>query len=59
MRLIYQLPQYIKDYLVTWNCTHLANGENIKKLVAINKSLNIHTPIICTPEWLAEETKSE
>ena len=40
------------DYLVTWNCTHIANGEIIKKLIAINKSFDIHTPIICTPEEL-------
>lgn len=42
------------DYLVTWNCTHLANGEVIKKLMRINESLGIHTPIICTPEELME-----
>ena len=24
------------DYLVTWNCAHLANGEIIKKLMQIN-----------------------
>ncbi len=42
------------DYLVTWNCTHLANGAVIKKLVMINNSLGIHTPIICTPEELME-----
>ncbi len=42
------------DYLVTWNCTHLANGEVIKKLIKINESLGIHTPIICTPEELME-----
>ncbi|MBI2471872.1 MAG: type II toxin-antitoxin system VapC family toxin [Planctomycetes bacterium] len=43
------------DYLVTWNCAHLANGEVIKKLMKINESFNIHTPIICTPEELMEE----
>ncbi|MBC8522178.1 MAG: type II toxin-antitoxin system VapC family toxin [Methanomicrobia archaeon] len=43
------------DYLVTWNCTHLANGEVIKKLMKINESFIIHTPIICTPEELMEE----
>lgn len=42
------------DYLVTWNCTHLCNGEIIKKLAKINKQLEIHTPIICTPEQLME-----
>jgi predicted nucleic acid-binding protein len=42
------------DYLVTWNCTHLANGEVIKELMKINESFGIHTPIICTPEELME-----
>ncbi|MCL0065805.1 type II toxin-antitoxin system VapC family toxin [Dehalococcoidia bacterium] len=42
------------DYLVTWNCAHLANGEVIKKLMKINESFGIHTPIICTPEELME-----
>ena len=45
---------YNIDYLVTWNCTHLANGEIIKKLIRLNESFGIHTPIICTPEELME-----
>ncbi|MBS3907146.1 MAG: type II toxin-antitoxin system VapC family toxin [Syntrophaceae bacterium] len=32
------------DYLVTWNCTHLANGEVIRKLMKINESFGVHTP---------------
>jgi predicted nucleic acid-binding protein len=42
------------DYLVTWNCSHLANGAIIKKLVTLNKTYGVHTPIICTPEELME-----
>ena len=42
------------DYLVTWNCAHLANGEVIKRLMKVNGSYNIHTPIICTPQELME-----
>lgn len=42
------------DYLVTWNCGHLANGEVIRKITRINDSLGIHTPVICTPEELLE-----
>lgn len=42
------------DYLVTWNCAHLANGEIIKKLMKINESFGFYTPIICTPEELME-----
>ncbi len=40
------------DYLVTWNCTHICNGEIIKKLIKLNKQLDVHMPIICTPEQL-------
>ena len=40
------------DYLVTWNCTHLANAQIIKQLIKINNRHNIKTPIICTPEEL-------
>jgi predicted nucleic acid-binding protein len=40
------------DYLVSWNCAHIANAEVIKKLTAINKKLGIHIPVICTPEFL-------
>ena len=40
------------DYLVTWNCVHLANGEIIKKLLKINERLKIKTPVVCTPEEL-------
>lgn len=40
------------DYLVTWNCAHIANGEVIRKLIRINTELGISTPIIVTPDEL-------
>ncbi len=42
------------DYLISWNCTHIANGHIIKQLQKINVSSNIQTPVICTPEELME-----
>jgi len=42
------------DYLVTWNCTHIANGEIIKKVMSINLDLGIAVPVIVTPEELLE-----
>lgn len=42
------------DFLVTWNCTHICNGEIIKKLEKINKELGIYTSTILTPESLME-----
>jgi predicted nucleic acid-binding protein len=40
------------DYLITWNCVHIANGEVIKKLMKVNEDLGMKTPVICTPEGL-------
>ena len=40
------------DYLVTWNCAHIANAEFRRILWDVNLSLGIRTPIICTPEEL-------
>lgn len=45
---------YAMDYLVTWNCAHIANGAVIRRLVDINSALHRHTPIIVTPEELFE-----
>ena len=46
---------YEVDYLLTWNCAHIANGHTIKSLVAINDRLGRPTPVIVTPEELLEE----
>ena len=42
------------DYLLTWNCRHLANAAVIKRLNEIRLSMNIHVPVICTPDELME-----
>jgi predicted nucleic acid-binding protein len=42
------------DYLVTWNCTHIA-GAKVKLIVQqVNAGRGIESPIICTPEELME-----
>jgi hypothetical protein len=46
---------YHVDYLLTWNCAHIANGHTIKRLAAINDQLGRPTPVIITPEELLEE----
>lgn len=50
---------YEMDYLVTWNCAHIANGEVIRRLLQINQRLNRPTPIILTPEELLETSGGE
>ncbi len=42
------------DYLVTWNCTHIAGGK-VKLIVQrVNVGRALASPIICTPEELME-----
>jgi hypothetical protein len=42
------------DYLLSWNCKHIASGRVQKMMQEINARLGVHTPIICTPEELME-----
>lgn len=44
---------YRLDYLVTWNCTHIANGEVVRRLRAINEKRKTETPLIVTPVELS------
>jgi hypothetical protein len=40
------------DYLVTWNCRHLANAQIARRIAVVCKELGQRMPIICTPEEL-------
>lgn len=40
------------DYLVTWNCTHIAGARAQRELRQINDRNGLFTPGICTPEEL-------
>ncbi len=41
------------DYLVTWNCKHLAHGEVRRAAAQLNAALGYVTPTICTPQELS------
>lgn len=43
---------YNLDYLLTWNCKHLAHGEVRKKIKKHNDSIGLETPEIVTPNEL-------
>ena len=43
------------DYLLTWNCNHLANAKKRKHIMVINSRLGLSTPEIVTPLNLVEE----
>jgi hypothetical protein len=40
------------DYLLTWNCTHLANAAMIPRVNKICSVAGFEAPYICTPEEL-------
>jgi predicted nucleic acid-binding protein len=46
---------YGLDYLLTWNCKHIANAEIQKKIAKICIKEGYEMPIICTPEELMGE----
>lgn len=42
------------EYLLTWNCTHIANAHTRPKIEAACRALGYEPPIICTPDELTE-----
>ena len=43
------------DFLVSWNCTHIASGRVRRILESVNRELRIRMPEICTPHELMED----
>jgi hypothetical protein len=43
------------DYLLTWNCRHLANASMRSRIETACEARGYRPPIICTPEELLEE----
>ena len=43
------------DYLLTWNCKHLANANKYEHIQAIHLRLGLMTPMLITPEQLFRE----
>jgi hypothetical protein len=43
------------DYLLTWNCKHLANAQIARRIALVCQRLGYQMPIICTPEELMGE----
>ena len=48
---------YKMDFLLTWNCKHLANAHKMEHIGVLNKRLGLHTPIITTPLGLMESAE--
>jgi hypothetical protein len=41
-------------YLVTWNCTHIANATLRSQIEAVCRRVGYEPPVICTPRELLE-----
>jgi predicted nucleic acid-binding protein len=46
---------YSVDFLLTWNCRHLANVNKTEHLERVNRELGIFVPTVTTPESLFRE----
>ena len=40
------------QYLLTWNCRHIANARILPRIHKVLAEMNVPIPIICTPEEL-------
>lgn len=40
------------EYLLTWNCKHIANAEVLPRIARLGDTLGLTLPTICTPEEL-------
>ncbi len=47
------------DYLLTWNCRHIANPEIQRSIAEYLAQLGLFLPFICTPEELLGEENAE
>lgn len=43
------------DFLLTWNCTHIANAVIRPRIEAVCERQGFRPPVICTPEELVEQ----
>jgi predicted nucleic acid-binding protein len=43
------------DYLVTWNCKHIANARMLRFVMETCRAAGLDPPVICTPEELIED----
>ena len=49
---------YGLDFLLTWNCQHLANANKVRHLQVVNGELGLPAPIVTTPDLLLTENEN-
>ena len=47
------------QYLLTWNCSHIANAKILPRIHEVLRDLGIPIPIICTPEEVVGDGPEE
>jgi predicted nucleic acid-binding protein len=47
------------DYLLTWNCRHIANARILPRIHRVLTDMDCFIPIICTPEEMVDHDDSE
>ena len=47
------------DYLLTWNCKHIANGRILPRIHAVLRELGYPIPLICTPEEMVNDDSED
>lgn len=43
------------NYLLTWNCTHIANATLRTRIEAVCRSHGFEPPVVCTPQEMLEQ----
>lgn len=47
-------PVHGMDYLLSWNCKHIVNGNILPQVYAVCRASGFEPPLICTPSELME-----
>lgn len=47
------------DFLLTWNCKHIANAQMLRYIERVVNSLDYELPLICTPDELMGDEDDE
>lgn len=43
------------DYLLTWNCTHIANARILPQIRELFAAMGYQLPVVCTPEEMVDD----
>ena len=47
------------DFLLTWNCRHILNAFNERRLTAVCAEMGMSLPVLCTPPELMADLLQE